>query len=104
MDAATDRRARRCLRPSCWQSFLSASAGSASASITFDLQWGSVGTGNGQFTLPSRVATDSTGAPYVSDTGNHRIQKFNSSGTFITKWGATFLGPPVAGSGNGQFK
>ena len=50
-----------------------------------------------------RVATDSTGAPYVSDTGNHRIQKFNSSGTFITKWGATFLGLPVAGTGDGEF-
>ena len=83
--------------------FLLASAGSASASITFDLQWGSVGTGNGNFTLPTRAATDSSGNVYVSDTGNHRIQKFNSSGTFITKWGATLLGLPVAGTGDGEF-
>ncbi len=33
---------------------------------------------------------------YVADAGNSRIQKFDSSGTFITKWGS-------AGAGNGQF-
>jgi DNA-binding beta-propeller fold protein YncE len=25
---------------------------------------------------------------YVTDTGNNRIQKFNSNGNFITKWGS----------------
>ncbi len=91
------------LAPLMLAAFLSATAGSASASIAFDLTWGSVGTGNGQFTLPQRVATDSTGAPYVSDTGNHRIQKFTTGGVFTTKWGATFLGLPVAGTGDGEF-
>ena len=33
---------------------------------------------------------------YVADTGNHRIQKFSSAGTFITKWGSE-------GFGNGEF-
>jgi len=33
---------------------------------------------------------------YVADTGNHRIQKFTSIGTFITAWGDS-------GSGDGQF-
>jgi uncharacterized repeat protein (TIGR01451 family) len=33
---------------------------------------------------------------YVADTYNHRIQKFDSSGNFLTTWGAL-------GSGNGQF-
>jgi len=85
--------------------FLCASAGPASASIQFDLQWGSVGTGNSQFTLPTRAATDSSGNVYVSDTGNHRIQKFNSSGTFVSKLGATVpvVGTPVAGTGDGEF-
>jgi NHL repeat/Bacterial Ig-like domain/RTX calcium-binding nonapeptide repeat (4 copies) len=93
---------RALLAPLVLAAFLSAPAGSASASIAFDLTWGSVGTGNGQFTLPTRVATDSSGV-YVSDTGSHRIQKFNSSGGFSAKWGATFLGLPVAGTGNGEF-
>jgi DNA-binding beta-propeller fold protein YncE len=33
---------------------------------------------------------------YVADTSNHRIQKFDSNGTFITKWG-------FEGSADGQF-
>jgi len=33
---------------------------------------------------------------YVADTGNNRIQKFDSNGNFITKWGSE-------GDGDGQF-
>jgi DNA-binding beta-propeller fold protein YncE len=33
---------------------------------------------------------------YVVDAGNNRVQKFDSNGKFITKWG-------TAGSGDGQF-
>jgi DNA-binding beta-propeller fold protein YncE len=33
---------------------------------------------------------------YVADMGNRRIQKFDSSGTFLGKWGSI-------GSGNGGF-
>jgi Bacterial Ig-like domain/RTX calcium-binding nonapeptide repeat (4 copies)/NHL repeat len=96
---------RALLAPLVLAAFFSVPAGSASATPTFDLTWGSVGTGNGQFTLPQRVATDSTGAPYVSDTGNHRIQKFTNLGAFTTKWGATvpIIGTPIAGTGNGEF-
>lgn len=39
---------------------------------------------------------DASGNVYVADTGNNRIQKFTSSGTFLSKWGT--LGPK-----NGQF-
>jgi NHL repeat/RTX calcium-binding nonapeptide repeat (4 copies)/Bacterial Ig-like domain len=105
--ARTRRRtiARALLAPLVLAAFLSAPAGSASASITFDLTWGSVGTGNSNFTLPTRVATDSSGNVYASDTGNHRIEKFNSTGGFLTKWGATdpLLGTPIAGTGDGEF-
>ena len=42
------------------------------------------------------VAVDSSGNVYVADSGNNRIQKFDSNGTFITKWGST-------GTADGQF-
>ena len=42
------------------------------------------------------MATDGSGNVYVADAGNHRIQKFDASGTFLTAWGSY-------GSGDGQF-
>ena len=58
---------------------------------------GIFGTGDGQFNLPFGVAVNpSTGNVYVADTNNHRIQVFDTSGTFITKFG-------ISGSGDGQF-
>jgi hypothetical protein len=57
---------------------------------------GEAGSGDGQFDIPHNVAVDSMGYVYVSDVGNHRIQKFDSSGNFIAKWGSE-------GSGAGQF-
>src|SRR5437762_96888 len=60
-------------------------------------QWGSFGYGgNGQFVGPNGVATDAAGNVYVVDCSNHRIQKFTSAGTYLTKGG-------TSGSGNGQF-
>lgn len=59
-------------------------------------QWGSLGSGNGQFNGPKGVCTDPSGNVYVADTGNNRIQKFTSGGTYLTQWG-------TAGTGNGQF-
>lgn len=58
--------------------------------------YGSVGSGDGQFNSPSGIALDSGGNMYITDTGNNRIQKLNSSGQFTAKWGS-------AGSGDGQF-
>lgn len=52
-------------------------------------QWGSLGSGDGQFELAFGVATDAAGNVYVADTGNHRVQKFGStsSPTKVTSWG-----------------
>lgn len=44
----------------------------------------------------ARVAVDSSGRVYVADTGNHRVQIYDSSGTYVTTLGAY-------GSGNYQF-
>jgi len=39
-------------------------------------------TGNGGFSGPIGVALDSSGNLYVADTGNHRIEKFSTTGAF----------------------
>src|SRR5688572_19973991 len=62
----------------------------------YEFQWGTLGSDNGQFVQPIGVAVDGLGNVYVADTSSDRIQKFSSTGQFITKWGST-------GSGNSQF-
>ena len=57
--------------------------------VYFEKEWGSYGTGDGQFSIPDGVAVDGSGNVYVADTGNDRIQKFDSNGTFITSWNGT---------------
>lgn len=56
-------------------------------------QWGSFGSGNGQFAYPQGVATDAAGNVYVGDEVNHRIQKFTSAGAYLTQWG--WVGIPI---------
>ncbi|MFZ2170151.1 MAG: SBBP repeat-containing protein, partial [Methylococcaceae bacterium] len=60
---------------------------------TFVTKWGGPGTLNGLFNWPNGIAVDSSGNVYVTDSGNNRIQKFNSKGGFITKWATPV--PPV---------
>ncbi len=48
------------------------------------------------FDRPTGMAVDTNGNIYVADTYNYRIQKFDSSGAFVTTWGSI-------GDGNGQF-
>jgi DNA-binding beta-propeller fold protein YncE len=53
--------------------------------------WGSLGSGPGQFNEPWGLAVDAgRGFVYVADTWNHRVQKFDLEGKFITQWG-TFV-------------
>lgn len=59
-------------------------------------QWGSAGSGDGQFAKPFSVAVDGSGHVFVSDWELSRITEFTGDGTFIRKWGEP-------GSGNGQF-
>jgi len=53
----------------------------------FLVQWGSNGTGDGQFDFPTGMAVDGRGMIYVSDAGNHRVQKFDRHGHFLLQWG-----------------
>lgn len=45
-------------------------------------QWGSAGSGEGQFVEPVGLAADPAGRIYVADTGNHRVQIFDKDGKF----------------------
>jgi DNA-binding beta-propeller fold protein YncE len=50
----------------------------------------------GQLRSPWGITVDSHGDVYVTDTGNHRVQKFDRDGNFITQWGGF-------GGGDSQF-
>jgi DNA-binding beta-propeller fold protein YncE len=66
-------------------------------------QWGTGGSGAGEFLFAqgggsfSGIAVDSQSYVYVADTGNNRIQKFTSSGSFVLQWGSL-------GTAYGQFQ
>lgn len=71
----------------------------------YQLQWGTHGEGSGTtpapdgtFNGPTGIAVDAArGFVYVVDSNNDRVQKFDLSGAFITKWG-------TAGTGDGEFR
>lgn len=68
-----------------------------SVAQSYVTEWGTLGSGNGQFNQPTGVAVDAGGNVYVADMINNRIQKFRGDGTYISQWGS-------AGTGAGQFK
>jgi len=56
-------------------------------------EWGSAGTGPGQFRLPHSIQVDAAGVVYVADRENGRIQRFDRTGKFLGEWaqyGKTF--------------
>jgi RHS repeat-associated protein len=61
-------------------------------------QFGSEGSGNGQFKGPAGVAVDATGKYiWVADSGDNRIEKFEAPGKFLAAYG-------TEGTGSVQFK
>ena len=58
-------------------------------------KFGSYGKGNGQLSSPYGLAFDVNNHLYVSEHGNHRVQKFNINGEYLLQFGHQ-------GSGNGQ--
>jgi len=48
---------------------------------------GPMSPGDGQFQEPWGIAVAEDGRVYVADTWNHRVQVFDSDGSFLTKWG-----------------
>jgi len=56
-------------------------------------EWGSAGTGPGQFRLPHSIQIDDKGVIYVADRENGRVQRFDREGKFLGEWttfGKTF--------------
>jgi DNA-binding beta-propeller fold protein YncE len=71
----------------------------------FLTMWDKQGNGDGEFNFHREVdnfaigaiAIDAQGNVYVVDTGNYRVQKFDSDGKFLLKWGGE-------GEADGQFR
>lgn len=56
-------------------------------------EWGTAGTGPGQFNLPHSIQIDENGIVYVADRENGRIQRFDLQGKYLGEWtqyGKTF--------------
>jgi DNA-binding beta-propeller fold protein YncE len=66
-------------------------------SPTFNASFGAKGSGDGQFSFPSGIAADAQGNVWVVDTANNRVQKFDSTGKYLSKFGS-------GGTSDGQFK
>jgi DNA-binding beta-propeller fold protein YncE len=54
---------------------------------TSSCEWAPGGSGAGQFDRPTGIGIDASGYIYVAEYSNHRIQKFDSSGAFVSGWG-----------------
>jgi RHS repeat-associated protein len=63
----------------------------------YNSAYGSSGSGNGQFQLPTLGAVTSSGDLWVADSSLNRLQEFNSKGEYVTQFGSS-------GTGDGQFK
>ena len=69
----------------------------AASGHDFESQWGKAGIlKSGFFLSPQHLAFDSENNVYVTDLGNSRVQKFDSTGNFLTEWG-------TRGSNSGEF-
>lgn len=50
------------------------------------LEWGTRGTGPGQFELPHNVVVDAAGRVYVAERETRRIEVFDPNGRFLEQW------------------
>jgi DNA-binding beta-propeller fold protein YncE len=59
------------------------------------MKWGTMGAVAAEFQYPADIVIDTAGDIYVLDSDNHRVQKFNSEGTWLSQFGSY-------GAGDGQ--
>ncbi len=52
----------------------------------FIRQWGTLGTGTGNFSIPHAIDMDSKGRLYVADRNNVRIQIYSQAGKLLDSW------------------
>jgi DNA-binding beta-propeller fold protein YncE len=70
---------------------------------SFVRQWGTCGSGDGQFSGPRGIAVHpGSGEVYVADLGNGRIQRFSATGTYLSQWGRPPASPGDVGGLNPQ--
>jgi hypothetical protein len=67
--------------------------------VCFVASWGSLGSRSGDFKAPRDIAFDGDGGVFIVDSGNDRIQKFDTAGRFVMEFGRTF----GSGSRGGTF-
>ena len=72
-----------------------AGSGGSGGPLVFSMQFGSEGSGPGQFIHPGDVAVDGSGDVWVLDVGNDRVEEFSAAGEYLRQFGSP-------GSGEGQ--
>lgn len=77
-----------CNNLKCKDSVCVGKGGNCPTEVDFENQWGSNGSGNGQFAGPLSVTFDSSDLVYVTDSGNSRWQVFSANGAFQAKYGS----------------
>jgi len=66
---------------------LHAETASRPSRLVVDLAFGQFGVGPGEFSGPTGVAVDPKGRILVADTGNHRVERFDSTGAYVGEFG-----------------
>jgi len=60
----------------------------------FVTKWGGFGSDDGQFNVAfsngMSLAVDNSGYIYATDSGNRRVQKFTTNGTYVTQWAGSW--------------
>ena len=73
-----------------------------SADGEYLFSWGEYGTDPGQFNLVHSICTDEEGRVYIADRESHRVQIFDSNGSYITQWNNLHRPCGLQITGNGE--
>ncbi|MGA8352793.1 MAG: hypothetical protein WB698_01320 [Solirubrobacteraceae bacterium] len=66
------------------------------AHVAYSTQFGTAGSGEGEFEYPAVPAVSATGKVWVTDYGSNKVDEYTSQGKFIASYGSE-------GAGNGQY-